>query len=99
MVVAGVVIETAAGAAARVAARLERLAGLELHGSDGDHRLAAVLTADDGRALEALAGRLVEEDPEVLAVLPTYVAAEGAEGRAAAWAAPSGGRSRRPGEA
>jgi hypothetical protein len=76
LIVAGVVIETTAGAAPRVAARLRCIAGVELHGSDGDHRLAAVLTGDDGAALEALAERLVEEDAEVLGVLPTYVADE-----------------------
>lgn len=82
MTVAGVVIETARGAAPRVAARLRGLAGVELHGSDGERRLAAVLTGPDGAALEALADRLVEEDTEVLAVLPTYVADERSYSRA-----------------
>jgi hypothetical protein len=78
MIVAGVVIETAPGAAPRVAARLlrERASGLELHGGDGDRRLAAVFTGCDGRALEALAERLVQQDDEVLGVFPTYVAHE-----------------------
>lgn len=76
MTVAGVVIETTPGAAPRVAARLRGVAGVELHGSDGERRLAAVLTARDGAALEALAERLVEEDADVLGVLPTYVADE-----------------------
>jgi hypothetical protein len=76
MIVAGVVIETAPGAAPRVAARLlgERASGLELHGGDGDRRLAAVFTAADGAALEVLAERLVREYPDVLGVFPTYVA-------------------------
>jgi hypothetical protein len=77
MIVAGVVIETVPGAAPRVAARLLRVEGLELQGGDGDHRLAAVFTGDDGRALEELADLLVRSDPEVLAVLPTYVARNG----------------------
>lgn len=76
MIVAGVVIETTPGAAPRVAARLLRARGLELHGGDGDRRLAAVFTGDDARALEALAERLVHDDPEVLGVFPTYVADE-----------------------
>jgi hypothetical protein len=78
MIVAGVVIETAPGAAPRVAARLlkERAGGLELQGGDGDRRLAAVFTGADGRALEALAERLVAQDAEVLGVFPTYVADE-----------------------
>jgi hypothetical protein len=81
MIVAGVVIETAPGAAPRVAARLlrERASGLELHGGDGDRRLAAVFTGADGSALEALAERLVAGDAEVLGVFPTYVADEGDE--------------------
>jgi hypothetical protein len=76
MLVAGVVIETASGAAPRVAARLLRVDGLTLHGGDGDRRLAAVFTGADGAALEALAERLVREDAEVLGVFPTFVADE-----------------------
>jgi hypothetical protein len=74
MIVAGVVIETAPGAAPRVAARLLRERGLELHGGDGDRRLAAVFTGADAQALEALAERLVQRDEDVLGVFPTYVA-------------------------
>jgi nitrate reductase NapAB chaperone NapD len=77
MIVAGVVIETVEGAAPRVAARLLALPGLELQGGDGDRRLAAVFTGTDGRALEALAERLVQEDPEVLGVFPTFVGDDG----------------------
>jgi hypothetical protein len=79
MIVAGVVIETVPGAAPRVAARLLREPALELHGGDGDRRLAAVFTGSDGAALEALAERIVKADAEVLGVYPTYVAdADGA---------------------
>lgn len=80
MIVAGVVIETVEGAAPRVAARLLALPGLELQGGDGDRRLAAVFTGRDGAALEALAERLLQEDPEVLGVFPTYVADADAPG-------------------
>ena len=76
MILAGVVIETVPGAAPRVAARLLHEGGLELHGGDGDRRLAAVFTARDGAALEALAERIVRADAEVLGVYPTYVADE-----------------------
>jgi hypothetical protein len=76
MIVAGVVIETAPGAAPRVAARLLRQRGLELHGGDGDRRIAAVFTGDDAAALEALSKRLVHDDAEVLGIFPTYVADE-----------------------
>jgi hypothetical protein len=80
MIFAGVVIETAAGAAPRVAARLvssglmER--ALELRGGDGDRRIAAVFQGPDAHALEALAERLLRDDEEVLGVFPTYVADE-----------------------
>jgi len=72
--VAGVVLLTAPGAGPRVAARLAGAAGLTLAGGDGDRRVAAVLEAADGRALEALSEALLAEDPEVLGVYPTYVA-------------------------
>jgi hypothetical protein len=75
VVVAGVVIETAPGAAPRVAARLLAERGLELHGGDGDRRLAAVFTGE-AHALEALAERLVRDHADVLGVFPTYVAEE-----------------------
>lgn len=78
MIVAGAVIETVPGAAPRVAARLLALPGLALAGGDGDRRLAVVWTADDARALEAAAERLVASDEEVLGVYPTY-AGEGDE--------------------
>jgi hypothetical protein len=73
-VVAGVVIQTAAGAAPHVAARLLREPGVALLGGDGDRRLAAVLCAGSGAALEELARRLVREDADVLGVFPTFVA-------------------------
>jgi hypothetical protein len=76
VIVAGVVIETAPGAAPRVAARLQLERGLELHGGDGDRRLAAVFSGPDAAALEALSERLVRDDGEVLGIFPTYVAAE-----------------------
>lgn len=85
MILAGVVIETVPGAAPRVAARLLREPGLELHGGDGDRRLAAVFTGPDGAALEGFAERLVRADAEVLGVYPTYVGSEPDE------AAPTGG--------
>ena len=76
MIVAGVVIETVPGAAPRVAARLLHEPGLELHGGDGDRRLAAVFTGQGAEALEALAERLVHAHDEIIGVYPTYVAEE-----------------------
>ena len=78
MIVAGVVIETVPGAAPRVAARLLARDGVELQGGDGDHRLAAVLTAADGAAMERFAEEAVGSDPEVLGIFPTYVGEEDA---------------------
>jgi hypothetical protein len=84
VIVAGVVIETVPGAAPRVAARLLREPGLELHGGDGDRRLAAVFHGADGAALEAFAERVVRADAEVLGVYPTYVADEDGAGEPSA---------------
>jgi hypothetical protein len=75
MLVAGVVLETVPGAAPRVAARLLSHPGLSLCGGDGDRRLAAVVEAEDGRALERIADELLAADREVLGVYPTYVGA------------------------
>jgi hypothetical protein len=72
--VAGVLLVTAPGAAARVAARLASEPGLILAGGDGHARIAAVLEAANGATLEALAERLLASDPELLGVFPTYVA-------------------------
>ncbi len=76
MVVAGVVIETVAGAGARVAARLLREPGVELQGGDGARRIAAVLEGRSGETLEALAQRLVDGDDEILGVYPTFVGSD-----------------------
>lgn len=95
MIVAGVVIETVPGAAPRVAARLLKEAGLELHGGDGDRRLAAVFTAPSGADLEAFAERIVRDDAEVLGVFPTYVADEDGKGERPDPLVPLGGRGAR----
>lgn len=76
MIVAGVVVETVEGAAARVAARLGAVPGVELQGDDGLRRLAAVISVADAEALDALGRRLVEEDDEILGVFPTYVGSD-----------------------
>jgi hypothetical protein len=72
-VVAGVVIETAPGAQARVAIRLAREPGIELAGGDGDRRIAAVWTGATGRDLEALSERLLAANPEILGIFPTFI--------------------------
>ncbi len=76
MIVAGVVVETVEGAAARVAARLVEVPGVEIQGGDGLRRLAAVISAEDAAALDALGRKLVEGDEEILGVFPTYVGSD-----------------------
>jgi hypothetical protein len=72
--IAGVLLVTAPGAAPRVAAQLLATPGLELTGGDGDSRLAAVLEAEDGAALDAAVARLRREHPELLAVHAASIA-------------------------
>jgi len=71
--VAGVLVVTAPGRGPSVAAKLVSAPGLTLAGGDGDSRVAVVWEGSDGASLEALAGRLLAEDPEVLGVFPTFV--------------------------
>ncbi|HET7753122.1 MAG TPA: hypothetical protein VFK85_04365 [Anaeromyxobacteraceae bacterium] len=73
MIVAGIVIETVPGAAARVSARLVTRDDVEVTGGDGDSRVAIVCEAADGVALEEFAEGLVAEDEEILGVYPTFV--------------------------
>ena len=75
MIVAGLVVETTAGAARSVAARLARVPGLEVPGTDERQRIAVVWSAADGEALERAAEDLVRGDEEILGVYPTYVGA------------------------
>ena len=56
-----------------MAARLVSEPGLELTGSDGDRRIAAVWTGPSGRALEEMGERLLARDPDVLGIFPTFV--------------------------
>jgi hypothetical protein len=71
--IAGVLVVTRPGAAARVAARLSDLAGFTVAGGDGDSRVAAVWEVTDGARLEAEAERILAEDGEVLGIYPTFV--------------------------
>ena len=73
MIVAGILIETIPGAAARVAARLVGRSDLEVTGGDGESRLAAVCEAGTGAALESFVEELVAHDEEILGVFPTFV--------------------------
>ena len=71
--VAGVLVLTLPGRGPAVASRLASAPGLTLAGGDGDSRIAAVWEGADGATLEALAARLLAEDPEVLGIFPTFV--------------------------
>jgi nitrate reductase NapAB chaperone NapD len=76
MIVAGVVIQTLPGCAARVEQRLGRVPGLRVQGCDQAGRLAAVWEGERGAELESFAQELLEADAEVLGVFPVYVAEE-----------------------
>jgi hypothetical protein len=76
VVVAGVLIESAHGTAAQVAGRLVRVQGVSLQGGDGASRIAAVLEAADGAALEELTERLLREDEQILGVFPVFVGSD-----------------------
>lgn len=73
MVVAGLVIETLPTKARGVAERLGRWPGLEIHGDDGDHRLAAVWTGESGEDLERASEEIIATDDDVLGIFPTFV--------------------------
>ena len=72
-VVAGLVIETVPERAPEVAERIDGWQGLAIKGNDGDRRLAAVWTGEDGRLLEKLSEELVANDEQILGVFPTFV--------------------------
>ncbi len=81
MIIAGVLIETVPGGAARVGALLSRRPDLELHGGDGHSRLAGVWCAETGEALERAAEALLEHDPDILGVFPTLIGDDSEHGR------------------
>lgn len=72
MIVAGVVVQTVPRAAETVAVRLRGVPGFQIHGDDGDSRIATVWTGASGEELEALGESLVERDPEILGIYPTF---------------------------
>ena len=72
-VVAGVVVETLPGHARVVSDRLALREGLSVKGDDGDAKIAAVFTGDDGAALEALGEELLRTDDAIVGIFPTLV--------------------------
>lgn len=79
MLIAGVIVETRPGQAAAVAERLNGVSGLAVQGHDGGHRVAAVWSAPEGAQLETLSRLLVDSQPDVLGVFPTFVGRDGAD--------------------
>ncbi len=76
MIISGLLIETLPERARAVAERLAGIDGLEITGSDGNSRLAAVWRADDGWQLEREAERLVKAEKDILGIYPTFVGKE-----------------------
>jgi nitrate reductase NapAB chaperone NapD len=73
MIISGVLFETVPGRASAVAIRLAHIDGLEITGTDGDSKLAAVWRGKDGRELEQQAANLLKSESEILGIYPTFV--------------------------
>ena len=73
MIISGVLFETVPGRVTAVATRLARIEGLEITGSDGHSRLAAVWCGADGRQLKREAEQLIKSENDILGIYPTFV--------------------------
>ncbi len=76
MVISGVLFETVSGRVKDVATRLSRVDGIEVTGTDGDHKIAAVWRGKHGVTLLRAADRLLKSDPDILGIFPTFVGKE-----------------------
>lgn len=76
MVISGVLIETVSGKVNEVASRLALVKGIEISGSDGDHKLAIVWRGTHGASLLRAADRLLKSDADILGIFPTFVGKE-----------------------
>ncbi len=76
MVISGVLFETVAGKVDAVVSRLVKVDGLEITGTDRDHKIAAVWHGKHGAALLRAADRLLKSDPDILGIFPTFVGKE-----------------------
>ncbi len=76
MVISGVLFETVAGKSTAVASRLAKVHGIEVKGTDGDHKVAVVWRGKHGSALLRAADRLLKSDPDILGIFPTFVGTE-----------------------
>ena len=73
MIVSGVLFETIPGRAGAVAMRLAQIEGLEITGSNGRERLAAVWRGPDGHTLEKQAEQLLKTESDILGIYPTFI--------------------------
>jgi nitrate reductase NapAB chaperone NapD len=73
MIISGVLFETLPGRTKAMAMRLAQIEGLEITGSDGHSRLAAVWRGPDGRQLEREAERLLKSEADIIGIYPTFV--------------------------
>lgn len=76
MVISGVLFETASGKVSAVASRLAHVKGIEITGSDGDHKLSAVWRGKHGAGLLRAADQLLKSDPDIIGIFPTFVGKE-----------------------
>jgi nitrate reductase NapAB chaperone NapD len=76
MIISGVLFETVPGRASAVAIRLAHIDGLEITGTDGDSKLAAVWRGKDGREMEQQAETLIKSETDILGIYPTFVGKE-----------------------
>jgi nitrate reductase NapAB chaperone NapD len=76
MVISGVLFETASGKVKSVAERLAHVKGIEITGSDGDHKLAVVWRGKHGAGLLRAADLLLKSDPDIVGIFPTFVGKE-----------------------
>ncbi len=76
MIISGVVIETLPGRADSVCAYLAGVDGVEIAGTDGNSRIAAVWRRKDGTQLESEAERLLQSQNEILGIFPAFVGSE-----------------------
>jgi hypothetical protein len=76
MVISGVLFETVAGRVEAVASRLRHVKGIEVTGTDGDNKVAALWRGQHGAGLLRAADQLIKSDPDILGVFPTFVGEE-----------------------
>ena len=75
MLVTGIVIQTTPGQAGAVVARLSAIPEIQIHGTDGESRIAAVWSGESATDFERFSDELLHAESDVLGVFPTYSAA------------------------